>query len=961
MPVRLGRCPADPPCEGSPSVHVEIGLLGPVTLMVDGRNVSAGRPLQRAVLTALAIRCPNVCPRTELITMLWGDRPPASAAGNVQTYIANLRRALEPDRPRNRPSTVLTTAASGYQLRLAPDVVDAHRFTARADAGFGLYADGHDDAAITEFEAAMRCWRGPAFTDVPGPFARTQRNWYTERVLDVLEAWSTAKVRLAQYDDVVEPLRQATTKYPLRERLALNLIEALAGCGHTAEALAVCAQSEWLLSGELGIEPGPEFAALRARLLGHAVPSPVWRSAPETPTAPPKPAQLPHDVSSFVGRSRELALLHRLASADPDDYTAPRVAVLHGEGGSGKTALATHFGLRIADRFPDGQLYVDLRGFGPDQQPMTAEEALAILLRAVGVPAENVPPRLDQRQGYLRTLLADTRTLLVLDNAASAAQVRPLLPGSDGCFVVITSRQRLGGLVVSEGAVPIPVGVLSEREALELLSEVIGRDRVERERQAARRIAAICGLLPLPLRIAAERAAMRPQHKLAELAEELADEEQRLDVLSSHCDGETARTLFSWSYAALSPESARVFRVLGAFPGPEISIDTASALSGLDYCATRRTVRELVEWHLLEEHLPGRFRFHDLLRIYAMERFRADEPESRRKEAIRRLLDWYLQCAVAADRLLAPERVSRHLITLPPLSVSPPEFADREEALRWCEAESPNIVGIVQLAATWAHREHAWQLAHFLIPFFHLRSRWQEWIATLNIAVGQCVLLGDRRARARCEFNRTVAYQELGRYTDVLEHSARLLDSDVVGAEPMMGSFVLNNMGVALLGLGRPREAAERLEEALRREGGEEAIPKLPNVTTNLGMAYTRLGRYSEARGYLEKALALWQEADDLDGQSECLMGLGDLERLTRRHEEAACYFCRAQQVAALAGSVRYEARARHQLGRVYALVGRDRDAVAELSKALEVFNELHDATADEVRRQLRQLGHAYE
>ncbi|WP_344428727.1 AfsR/SARP family transcriptional regulator [Amycolatopsis minnesotensis] len=727
-------------------MQVEIGVLGAVSVTVDGEPVPMGSPLQRAVLAALALRCPNAVPSAELTTMLWGENPPASAKGNLQSYVASLRRVLEPRPVRNQPFTILLTMGAGYRLRLPADAVDAHRFTARADAGAALYTEGRYRAAAAEFKAALDCWRGTAFEDVPCPFARYQREWYAERRLDVLESWSAAKLHLGQHEEVVERLRRPVAEHPLRERLTTSLIEALTAGGRTAEARDLCERSESLLAGTLG----GDFAVSRKR-----------GKDPATGKKRAAPAQLPHDIGSFVGRAAELAALHRLANTDGSPRPSQGAVVLHGDGGSGKTALATRFGSQAAARFPDGQLYVDLRGVGPGQRPMASEDALARLLGALGVPAEKMPAGLEARSGHLRTLLADARVLLVLDNAATAAQVRPLLPGSDTCFAVVTSRNRLRGLSVAEGAAAVPVGVLGEREAIELLGAIAGEHRVEREPEAARVIVRACGLLALPVRIAAERAAMRPRHTLAELAAVLSVEDRRLDLLSAQDDHYTARAVFSWSYAALPPDAARVFRVLGVFPGESLSIEAIATMAGSDLDAARRAVRMLVSSHLLSERLPGRYRIHGLLRSYALERFESEETAAQRIRAARMLLDWYLQGIALAARLMPSGPLSREPIEQPPFSVPPPELHDHEAAIRWCEAESANFVQVILLAAKFGFRVHAWQIARFLVPFFPLRRGWRERADPPEVAV---------------------AGEVSGRHREVTAAGAWLLD-DVVHAQ----------------------------------------------------------------------------------------------------------------------------------------------------------------------------------
>ncbi|OZM71090.1 hypothetical protein CFN78_21715 [Amycolatopsis antarctica] len=925
---------------------VQIDLLGPVQALVEGRPVALGSPTRQAVLAVLAMRSPDVVPLDDLITLVWGVAAPPSAAGNVQTYVSGLRRALEPERPPSEPSNLLVRVGRGYQLLLPMGAVDVHQFTELADAGRYAAAEGRLDEAAASLGAALSKWRGVPLTDVPGPFAQVQRDACTEQYLNALEAWAPAMLELGGAAEVVATLHEPAAAHLMRERLAVCLIEAMHQCGRDDEALAHYELVERTLREELGVLPTAELVSLRDRVTGDAQTAQVVNLPP---------VHLPADVRSYVGRDAELARMHEFMRAPAG---SPRLIVLHGAGGAGKTALAVHFVNEVADRFPDGRLYVDLRGFAGAAGPLSAGDAAGRLLRDLGVPSNRIPAHADARVAHLRTLLAGTRTLLVLDNALDAEQVRPLLPGTDGCLTIVTSRRWLRGLVVSEGALRLPVGVLTESEALALLAEVAGRRRVAAERRAAVQLVHRCGLMPLALRIVAERAALRSRRDLAEMVAELDEQERRLDALSVGEESTTLRAVFSWSYAALPPEHARMFRLLGRFPGKEISVAIAAALAGVAHRDAERATEALREAHLLEVvPATGRYQLHDLLRSYALERFDIEEREEDKEAVLHRLLDWYLHGARAADEWLsAPGRASTESMGSLPEYVVPPVFADPETAADWCEAELPNMLETIDLAASAGFLRYAWHIPNFFMGFFILRCNVSEWVQAMTVAVEQCRALGDAKAEVRCRFNRLLAYTQVSQFERVLTEASELLSSDAIRLEPRIRPYVLNAIAYALLGLGRPAEAAEQLEDALLGEFGEQAA-RLSGLRASLGEAYTAMGRLAEARQCHEQALAMRKEQGELSGQSSSLRGIGELEVRAGDLRAAVTCFIEARWLARKVGAHREEALSLRALGDAYLrLPGRHTEALDTLSRALIIFEQLGDAMADDVRAELDQL-----
>ncbi len=924
---------------------VEIKLLGPVAALVDGSPISLGGPIRQAVLAVLAMRAPEVVQPDELISLVWGDAAPSSAAGNMQTYVSSLRRALEPNRSQDQPPGLLMRAGGGYQLRLPPGTVDIQEFSRLADEGFQAAADGRLDDAAASLHAALSKWRGEPLSGVHGPFAQAQRNSCIEHRLNVLESWARVLLELGRPAEVVAALREPAATNPMRERLAAYFIQALHQCCLDDEARAHYELVERELGERFGVTPAAELSSLLADITDDQ------NAAPASDRAP---THLPPDVRSFTGRQAELARMQGFARAPAG---SPRLIVLHGAGGSGKTALAVRFGMEVADRFPDGRFYVDLRGFAPGGELPSTGAAAGALLRAVGAQADRIPAHDGARVAYLRTLLTGKRALIVLDNARDAEQVRPLLPGTDGCLTIVTSRRRLRELAVSEGALRLPVDVLAESEAVALLGEIIGHRRIAAEPAAAIELVRHCGSIPLPLRIVAERAALRSRRDLAELVAELTEAQRRLDVLSAGEDSTSLRAVFSWSYAALAPENARMFRLLGGFPGPDISVPMAAAMAG---CADRdaeRAIRALQEAHLLEERTAGYYRLHDLLRAYAQERFELDEPEEAKKTALHRLVGWYLYGAQAADILLSPQPRAPGP-PMEPLSeaVTPPKFTHQRMAAEWCEAELPNLLAVIELAASAGFRRHAWLIPNFLLGFFIRRCHFPEWIHTMTIAIEQCRALGDPNAEVRCRYNRLIAYNQVSQFDRTLAEAFELLASDKINTEPQVRPYLRNAIANALLGTDHPAEAAEQLEKALTGEQGEGAA-RLPGLLACLGEAYTALGRLTEARERHEQALEMRNEQNDLAGQSSSLRGIGQLELRAGDSRSAVNHFIEARRLARTVGVHREEALSLRALGETYLrLPGRHAEAIDALSAALDIFDHLGDATAEDVRAKLRGL-----
>ncbi|MGH3829687.1 MAG: ATP-binding protein [Pseudonocardiaceae bacterium] len=631
--------------------------------------------------------------------------------------------------------------------------------------------------------------------------------------------------------------------------------------------------------------------------------------ADQSPAGPPPgsgsaPRQLPVDVTHFTGRDAELATLD--AFLDQDDSDRPAAMVIQaiaGTAGVGKTALVVHWAHRVRDHFPEGQLFINLRGYDPGP-PLAPEQALEEFLRGLEVPAERIPAGLGVRAALYRSLLDRRRVLIVLDNANTAEQVRPLLPGSATCRVVVTSRNRLSGLVARDGASRVTVDLLPPAQAIALLRDVIGAARAAAEPEATAELASRCAYLPLALRIAAERAVTHPYVTLAELASELAVAHDRLDLLATADEEDEAtavRAVFSWSYHALAPKAARAFRLLGLHAGPDISVPATAALTNTTLTQARQLLETLASTHLIEETGRDQYRFHDLLRVYAAECAR-EENDHDRAAAVRRVLTWYLHTGDAADRILNPHR-RRIPLECPEAACVPLEFTDYDQALNWCEAQRANLVAAVRQAAEADEHAIACRLPYALWGFFYLRKHLADLIITHNIGLTAAQHLHDRKAEA----------------------------------------WTLGAVGMAYFHLRQHDEAFDQFQcsLAISREIGDQWAEAIS--LAGLGTVCFYLGRYEEAFDYSQRALPICQEIDDPWGETFALINLGAAHRKLQHFEDALDYFQRVLAVTRLAHYQWGEATVLHNLGATYRDLARLEEALEYFQRARVTYREISD------------------
>jgi DNA-binding SARP family transcriptional activator len=939
---------------------MEFRILGPVEVWRDGRPVDVGHARQRAVLAVLVLDAGRVVPLQALIDRVWGERPPRSARNLVYGYVARLKALLADGMD---AGVSVSHRPGGYLLQAGPDQVDVARFR-RLVAGAAAAA-GADERAGAALSEAVGLWRGSALGGLDSPWLNAVRTTLELERAGAAADLTDIRLRRGEHRALAGELAAQAAATPADERLVGQLMLALYRCGRHGEALRWFEQTRQYLADELGTDPGPPLQALHQQIL-RADPS-LTAPRPAMRAAAPVPRELPGDVPAFTGRAAELAELDRLlaipaagtgAGASPgpaggagdQPVTAAVISAVSGTAGVGKTALAIHWAYRAAGRFPDGQLHVNLRGYDP-ARPVTAADALAGFLRALGVPGPDIPPGEDQRAARYRSLLAGKRMLVVLDNAATTEVVRPLLPGTPGCAVLVTSRDALAGLVARDGAARLELDLLPLDEAVALLSELIG-DQARADPHATAELARQCARLPLALRVAAELVAARPPVPLTDLVADLAGHRRRLDLLDAAGDPRTAvRAVFSWSYQQLTPDAARMFRLLGIHPGPDVTAAAAGSLAALAEADARRLLRDLARAHLIAEHVPGRYAFHDLLRAYAAEQAQTDnEPE--RNAATGRVLDYYLHTAAGAAPLLNPAMEPVALASPRP-GAAPGQPTDHRQALAWFEAEHQVLLAAVTLAAESRFDAHAWQIPWAVTPFLQARGHWQEWAATQRTALAATTRLGDTTAQALSGRLLANACANLGDYDQALGHYASSLTLYQRLGNRLGQAKIHQSLGVPAERQGRYADALGHAEQALRlyQAIGDKAAEA--EALNAVGWYRGLLGDYQQARAFCRQALTLSAEAGDRWLEAAAWDSLGYAEHHLGNLAEAAACYQHALSLSREAGERFYEAETLTRLGDTRRAAGELAKAREAWQQALAILEDLQHPDAGQVRAKL--------
>lgn len=901
---------------------MEFGLLGTVAVWNDGRELTISSAQQRCVLAVLLLEAGHVVPTERLVDMLWGDQEiPRTARNVIQGCVSGLRRIIAEE-----PDVRLIHKPPGYLLDISPERIDLGQFRRLvADAGVQTHL----------LRQALTLWRAEPLADVDAPGLTAVKHALAEERLSVLQDCVDLELRQGKHTELVPELTTQIVEHPLHERFHGQLMLALYRAGRAGDALQAFHHARQALVDEVGADPGPELRRLHEQIL-HTDPA-LDLAAPVRALVVPR--QLPLAPAAFTGRERELTTL----TIAPDAGTVV-ISAIGGLGGIGKTWLALHWAHRNLERFPDGQLFVNLEGFDPSGQPMPSEVAVRGFLDALGVEPGAIPVDPHAQAGLYRSLVTGKRMLIVLDNARDPAHVIPLLPGTSTCTVLITSRDRMQGLATTSGARILSLDALAEPEARELLGRRLGARRMEREPDAIDELLTYCAGLPLALGIVAGRATTHPDFPLAALAAELHDTASRLEALDTGDPSTSLAVVLSWSSDALTPVPAKVFELLGLAPGPDISLPAVASLAALSTTDARKAMRTLERVSLVDEYLPGRWRMHDLIHLYAAGLAQDDEP------ALRRLVDFYVHATIAGQHLVRPH----HNVEIGDSPISSHLFPDETTAWRWFEAEHPNLLAAQQLAAERAWHRAVWQLSTSLDAIHRPWGRLHD-----NLTTSQAGLIAARQLDDPPSL--TLAHQRfgwacalVGRHNEAMDHFhvALTLAKDI-GDRAAQATTQLN-IAWAWECQEDNRRALEHAILALNLYRSVDRPESTARALGVVGWFHALLGNYTEARVHCEASLDLSRRHAYFGDENSSIDSLGYIAHHTGRHTEALGYYRQALTWFRNNANSFAEAGTLDRLGHTHTALGHHDQARDTWRQALELYRTQHRTSdADRVQRQL--------
>lgn len=930
---------------------MQVRLLGPVDVISDGKSRPVSGLRRKALLAALALHHGEVVSAGELMNVVWGEAAPPTAVATLGNHASYLRTIL-------RSKAAIRALPPGYVLDLGDEGTDVQLAERLLRQGRQPADPVHGARCL---EDALALWRGRPLADLVGlPVLAEQAERLDMLGVHIRRAWFAARLAAGEHVALVPDLEQLVADRPLDEQVHAQLMLALYRSGQQADALAAYQRLRRTLGRELGIDPSQVLRDLEMAILRQDpsldAPQPgiaLTRASPVVPI----PAQLPPGVPAFAGRGAELAsldaLLHPAGQPGPARPAAVAISAVSGTAGVGKTALAVHWAHRVTARFPDGQLYVNLRGFDPGGAALEPGEAVRGFLEAFGVPVTRIPADLPAQAALYRSMLAGKRVLVVLDNARDAEQVRPLLPGSPGCLAIVTSRSNLTSLIAAEGACPLTLDLLPAIDARDLLTRRLGTTRVASEPDAVDDIIAGCARLPLALTIAAARAASIPRFPLAVFATELRDATRALDAFRGGDRVTDVRAVFSWSYRALSPGAARLFRLLGLHPGPDIAISAAASLAAMPLDRARAALDELARAHLLAEHSPGRYSFHDLLRSYAAEQAHAHDSQDVRDTAVRRVLDHYLHTACTAAMLIEPH--------LAPLALSPvrpgvvlDEHVTGEDAMSWFTAEHAALLAAVLLAADAGFGTHAWQLAWALSTPFLRRGSWDDNARVQRAALDAARRMGDAAGQAHAVHGLALGYARSGRFRDALPYFQQALRHFETIGDPIGQARIHNSLAWLSEREQRPSDALSHAMRALDLYRAAEHRPGQAMTLSDIGFCYALLGDYRHAITYCQQGLEAVREEGERTWEAATLDSLGFIHHQLGSYERSIAYYERAIHLYRELADRFNEADSLVHLGDAQLSAGDAEAARRTWMHALRIFDEIDHPDGDHVRARLR-------
>ncbi|GLY29424.1 SARP family transcriptional regulator [Kineosporia sp. NBRC 101731] len=971
-------------------------MLGPLRGWSGDAELRLGPPKQRAVLALLLVRSGQPVALHELVDLLWPHDPPHTAVNVVHRQMAALRRTLEPELPARTPSRWVTRDAAGYRL----DVTGGAR-AASAAPGRALDLEEFRDlvreaSSLTDHHRAagmllkaLSLWHGPVVADLT-PEVR-QHPAFVAVEAEYLSAVRRAADRALAggapiAGDLPARLREASDRYPLDEAVQARLMLVLAAVGRSAEALDRFERLRVVLDEELGLTPGPELREARQRVREQTEVS-ASSSVPRSSARPDHadhadhadqdekagtedevvalvaPAQLPADLASFTGRRHELDVVSSLLSGTGTGR-APRLVVISGMGGVGKTTMAVHWAHQVADRFPDGQLYVNLRGFHPSGVVTGAIEVMRSFLEALGVPAPRVPAGLEAQASLYRSLLAGRRMLILLDNARDSDHVRHLLPGTTGSLVIVTSRHQLVDLVATQGAHPVALDLLPRPEALAFLAARLGADRTTLEADAAAQVVDLTGRLPLTLALVCAHAAVNPAYSLQAVATDLR-EIGSLDSFSGESAPTDVRSVFSWSYQVLTSGAARLFRLLGLQAGPDCSLSAAVSLACQPRPQVRLLLRELLRASLIFETRPGRYGCHELLRAYAAELAALPEHREESAAARTRLLDHYLHSADAAAATLRPGRDRIPLPDAVPGTVTQ-TFASTREAAGWLDTERLALVSTIRQeeihgspgsfaegadhADRGDHARHVWQLAGVIENYLDRAGSWQVQAQLQSLAVRAARRSGDRAGQAHAARALGFAQFRLGLFPEATRNLVEALGlfdriGDLVGK-----AFTHRQLAFQANGRGDHLVALEQYRSAAALYRGLDDLSGQGWVHNEVGWTHILIGDHEKALGDCRASITLHRQVGNPNGEAAAWDSLGYAQHHLARYEEALDSFARALAIFRDIADRYLEADTLVHIGDAHQGAGRPAAAVTAWGQALVVLEDLGHPDAELVR-----------
>ncbi|MDH6119209.1 DNA-binding SARP family transcriptional activator [Kitasatospora sp. GAS204A] len=971
-------------------------VLGPPRVWSGDVELELGPPKQRALLALLLVHAGQPVEFSEIVDVLWGEEPPHSAANVVHRHVGALRKLLEPRPASGEHGSPVLRSSGTYRLPVDPESLDLAHFRALVERAHRARAAGTPAAAVELLTQALALRHGVTAAGIPAQVrAHPAFTSIDREYLGVVRNAAQVALEAGRAGRILPALQDAAERNPLEEGLQAHLMKALAVTGQQAEALEVYRRVRSQLAEQLGVDPGPELLDAHRQVLhgapparatapgqtapGHTSPEhtadaaagPAGGPAPvdaPSPAAPAtRPAQLPAALAGFTGRSAELALLQALlpgqvengrlengqaASGRPGTVV---ISAINGMAGVGKTTLAVHLAHRIADRFPDGQLYANLRGFDPAGLVPSVSEVLRGFLHALGEPPQRVPAGADEQAALYRSLLAGRRMLIMLDNARSPQQVRPLLPGAPGSLVIVTSRDQLHGLIASEGAHPLSLGPFSPEEARDALVQRLGAARVAAEPQAVELIIELCGRLPLALAVVAARAATRPEFPLASIAAELRSSHGSLDAFTGTDPSTDVRTVFSWSCELLTPEARQLFRLLALHPGPDFTVPAAANLAGLPAGRAATLLDELGQAHLVTAPTPGRYALHDLLHAHARELSLAYDDERTRQAALRRMTDYYLHSAHAAATLLAPHRLDGIDLPAHGSGTAAETLDGRPRAAAWLDAELPVLLRLIEQASANGLPTHAWQLAQTLAGYLDRRGHWQDQLRIQRTALQAADRAADVLGQAHAHRELGFACGRLSRESDAQHHLERSLTLFTELGDRDGQARTHRHLAFRANSRLDYDQALRHYEQACAHYQATGRLSGQGSVLNETGWTHILLGQHEQALALCRRAIDLHRRIDDLNGEAAAWDSLGYAQHHLRQYAQALTSYERALNAYQALNDSALEADTLSHIGDTLDAQGKHESAVVAWEQALAILDELGHPDAEQLRRRIRE------